>query len=102
MEPTGWKLVHGDVLRAPPHSTWSGGAGHYILFLRLAFYLKFVFSFVDCLPESLLIPHPSSLIPTPPCPRLVTLVGTGVQLLCMLLVTLVVACLGMLSPGVCC
>lgn len=31
--------------------------------------------------------------------RLITLVGTGVQLLCMLLFTLVIACLGMLSPG---
>ncbi len=31
--------------------------------------------------------------------RLVTLVGTGVQLISMIVVTLVVACLGMLSPG---
>eukprot|EP00048_Salpingoeca_helianthica_P015775 m.228531 g.228531 ORF g.228531 m.228531 type:complete len:628 (-) comp17506_c0_seq1:92-1975(-) len=52
VEPTGWKLVHADVFRAPVHSTW-----------------------------------------------LTTLVGTGVQLLSMVLVTLVVACLGMLSPA---
>eukprot|EP00047_Mylnosiga_fluctuans_P003679 m.230337 g.230337 ORF g.230337 m.230337 type:complete len:629 (-) comp12047_c0_seq1:1325-3211(-) len=52
VEPTGWKLVHGDVMRPPVHPTW-----------------------------------------------LVTLVGTGVQLLSMLIVTLIVACLGMLSPA---
>lgn len=52
VEPTGWKLVHGDVLRPPQYASW-----------------------------------------------LMTFVGTGVQLLCMLLVTLCVACLGMLSPA---
>eukprot|EP00052_Salpingoeca_macrocollata_P014173 m.110923 g.110923 ORF g.110923 m.110923 type:complete len:622 (-) comp19208_c1_seq3:241-2106(-) len=52
LEPTGWKIVHGDVFRAPVQAEW-----------------------------------------------LVTFVGTGVQLLGMLLVTLAFAVLGMLSPA---
>jgi transmembrane 9 superfamily protein 2/4 len=52
MEPTGWKLVHGDVFRAPRHVS---------LF--------------------------------------VVMIGSGVQIFCMFVVTLVFALLGMLSPA---
>eukprot|EP00922_Rhytidocystis_sp_ex-Travisia-forbesii_P040029 GHVS01059542.1.p1 GENE.GHVS01059542.1~~GHVS01059542.1.p1 ORF type:complete len:617 (+),score=61.79 GHVS01059542.1:253-2103(+) len=50
-EESGWKLVHGDVFRKPPHST-----------------------------------------------LLAALTGSGVQILCMLVITVVCACLGVFSP----